>query len=68
MKPYPEGTRIVSRDGKLEGAATGSTHACTLHGCRGVRITVRWPDGTISHPCSKGLLPAPDSGGALKIG
>lgn len=46
---------VRSRDGETVGHATGSTHPCRLEGCKGVRITVRWPDDKITYPCSKGL-------------
>lgn len=53
---------ILSRDGTQRGAPTGSTHTCTMEGCLGRRITVRWPDGRITHPCSKGMREAgPDT-------
>lgn len=28
---------------------------CTMEGCRGTRVGVRWPDGKLTWPCSKGL-------------
>ena len=47
--------KVVSRDGKDIGRGTGATHACTLEGCSGLRVTVRWADGRITHPCTKGM-------------
>ena len=56
MSPFIKpGTPVVSRDGKDIGHATGSTHMCSQHGCNGVRVSVRWPDGAITFPCSKGM-------------
>jgi len=60
-----KGTVIRSRDGKEEGLATGSTHRCRLEGCLGVRVTTRWMDGKVTHPCSKGLAELND--GTWKI-
>lgn len=37
------------------GKTLGSVRRCQLEGCSGVRVTVRWSDGTITYPCSKGL-------------
>lgn len=39
----------------LVGRTTGTARQCQLEGCRGLRIGVRWPDGHITWPCSKGL-------------
>lgn len=50
-----KGDKVFSRDGKKVGIATGSTHHCTLEGCRGLRIAVRWDDGKITFPCSRGM-------------
>lgn len=60
------GTQVFSRDGKEVGQTTGSTHRCQMAGCTGRRITVKWPDGKVTHPCSKGMGTQPD--GSLKIG
>lgn len=46
---------ILSREGSLEGVLTGSTHMCRLEGCSGIRISVKWPDGKHTYPCSKGI-------------
>ena len=38
------------------GRTTGSTRTCTLEGCRGIRIGVRWPNRKCpTWPCSKGM-------------
>lgn len=37
------------------GIPTGSTRECKLEGCSGVRIAVRWPDGELTWPCSRGM-------------
>jgi hypothetical protein len=47
--------KVLSRDEKLEGRATGSYRYCQLEGCPGLRIAVRWPDGKLTWPCDEGL-------------
>lgn len=49
------GTKVRSRDGSETGEANGNTHHCRLHGCNGLRVSVRWPDGSHTFPCSKGM-------------
>lgn len=46
---------VLSRNGKKKGRVTGGTRLCGLEGCRGLQIGVRWPDGKLTWPCSKGL-------------
>jgi hypothetical protein len=53
---FEAGQKILSRDGKEKGELTGASYHCRLDGCRGRRITTRWPGGFFTHPCSKGLL------------
>jgi hypothetical protein len=64
MFHFPKGTTIYSRDKKLKGVVVGH-RLCTLEGCWGMRLIVKWPDGKRTHPCSKGL--APVESGAYKI-
>lgn len=54
---FDRGETVFSRDGKKRGVTTGGKHHCGLEGCSGRRIAVRWYDGTITFPCSKGLTP-----------
>lgn len=55
-KPFIEpGTKVRSRGSDRKGEATGSTHACSMEGCRGLRVSVRWPNGRTTFPCSKGM-------------
>ena len=51
--------KVVSRDGKRTGIPTGSTRVCQLAGCTGRRIGVRWNDGKLTYPCSKGMRWSP---------
>ncbi len=51
-----KGQRVYTADANSYGLATGSTHLCRLEGCRGLRVSVRWPDGGHTYPCSAGLV------------
>ncbi len=55
MKQPATPTTVLSQDGKQRGQATGGQFSCRLEGCTGQRITTRWPDGRITHPCTKGM-------------
>jgi hypothetical protein len=55
-----EGMKVLSRGEAMTGEATGHTRPCTLHGCRGARLQVRWPDQRITYPCTKGMERVPD--------
>ena len=50
-----KGIRIYPTEGDEFGVATGTTRRCQLEGCTGVRVYVRWPDGRLTMPCSKGM-------------
>jgi hypothetical protein len=53
----PAGVTVRGRgDYKLKGKTTGSAHRCRLDGCSGWRIVVKWEDGHVTHPYSKGML------------
>jgi hypothetical protein len=54
--------RVLSRNGKIIGVPTGASYPCSLEGCTGRRIVVRWPDGRITRPCTKGLASVDDKG------
>jgi hypothetical protein len=51
------GDKILSRDGKCIGNITslGDSHRCTMDGCRGKRVSVKWRDGRTTFPCTSGL-------------
>lgn len=40
---------------KFRGVSTGSRRPCTLGGCNGDQIFLRWDDGDRSWPCIKAL-------------
>ena len=37
------------------GDLTGASHRCQLDGCTGRRLSVRWPDGRHTFPCTQGM-------------
>lgn len=46
----------TTKEGDLEaGFTTGSYHNCQMDGCNGVRLSVKWPDGKHTFPCTKGM-------------
>lgn len=57
LLPRPASLPVAVRDrsGTVEGVVTGRTWRCRLEGCRGVRVEVKWPDGTVTRPCSAGM-------------
>ena len=54
-KKKPKGTLVYSRDGNLLGKLTGSRQPCSLEGCRGWKMGVRWDNGKITFPCTEGM-------------
>jgi hypothetical protein len=59
------GKKCFSLDGKEAGTITGMSE-CRLEGCRGTRISVRWPDGKRTFPCLRGCTVLSD--GNVRIG
>ncbi|MBF3053552.1 hypothetical protein HKW90_03945 [Pseudomonas aeruginosa] len=57
---------VYDQAGGEAGMATGAVHRCRMEGCRGERVSVRWPDGHFTYPCSRGLVLRTD--GARQIG
>lgn len=51
---------VLDREGKLKGTVTSTSRRCQMEGCNGRRLGVRWPDGKITYPCTKGLAAVPD--------
>lgn len=56
---YPKGSEIYGRKGtkyeNVAGVVVGGYTRCSLEGCRGSRVWVRWPGGHLTKPCTKGL-------------
>jgi len=49
------GEVVISRDGICKGKTTGGNRHCTMEGCRGFRLGVRWQDGKLTWPCTHGM-------------
>ena len=49
------GQRVLSRDGAESGWTTGGVRPCQLEGCGGTQIGVRWKNGKLTWPCTKGM-------------
>lgn len=45
---------------QIYGISTGTLEKCSMHGCNGKRVHVKWPDGKLTKPCSKGLIAGPE--------
>ena len=61
VKMYPsDPTRVYTRDGKEYGIVVGERESF-CKGCQEdhIRLAVRWKDGTLTYPCSKGLRTHP---------
>jgi len=46
---------VHARDGRTIGHTLGGKRPCALEGCRGMRMSVRWPDGKLTYPCTDGM-------------
>ena len=49
------GDVVISRDGISKGKTTGGERCCSMEGCTGRRLGVRWQDGKLTWPCTKGM-------------
>lgn len=48
---------MLSSDGKIRGEIQNlRSRRCSMAGCTGWRIHVKWPDGHSTYPCSKGCI------------
>ena len=54
-----KGTTVESRDGAMTGVATGASYRCRMEGCTGLRCAVKWSDGKVTYPCTKGMRELP---------
>ena len=53
--------RIVwNKAGTKFSVRTGGTRRCPMAGCTGLRVFLRWSDGRITYPCTKGLVERSD--------
>ena len=53
---FAAGTLVLSSDGKNKGRLIGGSRRCPLEGCMGKQLSVRWDDGDLTWPCTKGML------------
>jgi len=60
------GLEVFCRRGRVRGRIVGITRRPCFDGCGGLRLAVRWKDGKITYPCTKGMGITKD--GSLKIG
>lgn len=61
------GVLVYDRTGEKTGVTTGGTRLCKMEGCLGRRIGVRWSDGKMTWPCTKGMT-LTDHNTAWRIG
>lgn len=62
-RPFGAPRFVFARDprgGRLRGRLTGGHRVCPLEGCHGARLGVRWPDGRLTWPCTKGMSQCAD--------
>lgn len=48
------------------GTIQGTFRPCQLESCTGLRIAIRWPDNTITWPCSEGISLPSDADWQIK--
>ena len=49
------GDTVVSFNGIYTGKTTGGSRPCSIEGCRGKCLGVRWNDGKLTFPCTAGM-------------
>lgn len=59
---------VKSGSGKTVGKVVGKQTLCNLEGCTGVRVSVRWPSGKLTRPCTKGMTVLDAKKGKWQIG
>jgi len=47
---------VMSSDGQHIGRVVGPDRPCRMEGCTGATYPVRWPDGKLTNPCTKGMV------------
>lgn len=57
MDPNDKKLYMLSRDGAKRGVILNPhSRPCSMEGCTGMRIHVKWEDGRHTYPCSKGCV------------
>ena len=59
---------VLDRDSAKVGVVIGGGDDCQLEGCGGVKLSVRWPDGQLTRPCTKGMTDVEGLPDVMKIG
>ena len=59
---------VLNHEETEVGVVVGSGGHCQLAGCNGVKLYVRWPDGELTKPCTKGMSDVPGLTDVMKIG
>jgi hypothetical protein len=49
-----KGQKVYGVGGAL-GTTTGGKRPCSLEGCTGVQVAVRWEDGKLTYCCTDGM-------------
>jgi hypothetical protein len=57
---YPAGIYKFER-----GVTTGGHYPCPMDGCPGTRLAVKWYDGKMTYPCTKGMTVEADGSGRI---
>jgi hypothetical protein len=60
QNPNPSAKVVYSADGKRKGRLTGAEHFCSIEGCDGIWLRVRWSDGKVTWPCTKAMFVTKD--------
>lgn len=55
MDKLQRGTQVLNRDKTRKGTLTGGNRMCQMAGCRGLSLGVRWENGKLTWPCTKGM-------------
>lgn len=51
---------VYNADGSIKGTAKPHGYRCQMDGCTGKRLVVKWPDGKVTRPCTKGMFTRQD--------
>jgi uncharacterized membrane protein len=50
-----KGDAVWSRGRTDRGTATGGSRRCQLEGCNGICVGVKWANGKMTWPCTRGM-------------
>lgn len=66
IQTAPATVIVYNGDASQKGVAKAAGYSCQMEGCTGKRLAVKWPDGSVTRPCTKGMFTRPD--GSWQIG